>query len=143
MSSTQRIILTNEDDDQKVDVETLGSKGALDVAILDSSGTQIDDFGGDSGSTSVGDGTKTITTAGVRVQLSTTSVPCKRVIIQAHESNNGTVVVGGATVVAVLGSRRGNAIFPTQSEDFKVSDLNLLYIDSTASADKVNFYYEV
>ena len=47
---------------------------------------------------SVGDGTKSVTTAGTRVQMS--SQTCKRVTIQAHESNTGTIVVGGSTVVS-------------------------------------------
>lgn len=88
----------------------------------------------------VGDGTATVTTAGTRVQLA--AQVCRKVLIQAHESNTGTIVVGGATVVAALVGRRGVALFPTQSQAFEVSNLNLLYIDSTADGDKINFYYE-
>ena len=102
---------------------------------------KVDSNSGD-GASSVGDGTVTVTTAGTRVQLSATSVPCKKVFIQAHESNTGTIVVGGSTCVAALVGRRGKALFPTQGDTFFVSDLNLLYIDSTVSLDKVNYYYE-
>lgn len=93
------------------------------------------------GASAVGDGTATVTTAGTRVQLATVSV--SKVIIQAHESNTGTIVIGGSTVVAALAGRRGTALFPTQSQAFSVTNLNLLYIDSTANGDKINFYYEV
>ena len=89
---------------------------------------------------SVGDGTASVTTAGSEVQLS--NVSCKRVVIQAHESNAGTIVVGGSTVVAALVGRRGVALYPTQSHVFYVSNLNLLYIDGTVSGDKVNYFYE-
>jgi len=91
---------------------------------------------------SVDDATKTVTIAGTRVQLSSVSVPCKRVFIQAHESNTGTMVVGGSNVVATLVGRRGFAIFPTQGDWFNVSNLSLLWLDSTVSGDKVNYYYE-
>lgn len=89
-----------------------------------------------------GDGTQTVTTGGTRVQLSAASVPCRRVVIQAHEDNTGTVVVGVVSCVAALAGRRGRALLNLQSEEFNVSNLNLLYIDSTADADKVNYYYE-
>lgn len=90
--------------------------------------------------TAVGDTTATVTNAGTRVQLSDTT--CKRAFVQAHESNTGTIVVGAATCVAALVGRRGLALYPTQGEWFNVSNTNLLYIDSTASSDKVTIYYE-
>lgn len=95
---------------------------------------------GGAGATTVGDGTATVTTAGTRVQLS--SQACKRVLIQAHESNLGTIVVGGVTCVAALVGRRGTALFATQSQIFQVSNMNLLYVDSTNNGDKITFYYE-
>jgi len=88
----------------------------------------------------IGDGTATVTTAGTEVQLS--DVACKRVFITAHESNTGTIVIGGSTVVAALVGRRGRPFFATQGDWFNVSNLNLLYIDSTADGDKITFYYE-
>ena len=93
------------------------------------------------GSNGVEDGTATVTTAGTRVQLS--AALCKKVFIQSHESNTGTVVVGGANVVAALVGRRGKALYPTQGDWFNVSNLNFIWIDSTVSGDKVNYYYEV
>jgi hypothetical protein len=92
------------------------------------------------GVSAIGDGTATVASAGTAVQLST--VTCTKVIIQAHESNTGTIVIGGATVVAALIGRRGVALFPTQSQAFGVANLNLLYIDGTVSGDKINYYYE-
>lgn len=97
-------------------------------------------LGGSVGETSAGDGEGEVATAGTRVQLSNQA--CTKVIIQAHESNTGTLVIGGATVVAALSGRRGTALFPTQSQAFEVTNLNKLYIDSTVSGDKFNYYYE-
>lgn len=91
---------------------------------------------------SVGDGTVNLTIAGTAQQVSTSSVPCKRVIITAHESNAGTIVVGGSTVVGALAGRRGKALFSTQSEIFYVNNLNLLYFDGTTTNDDVHYYYE-
>lgn len=101
---------------------------------------KVDAITEESGHGTVGDNTATVTTAGTRVQLP--SLAIKRVIIQAHESNTGTIVVGGSTVVAALVGRRGITLYNTQSFEFKINNLNLLYIDSTASGDKITYYYE-
>jgi hypothetical protein len=90
----------------------------------------------------VGDGTITIDVAGTAEQLSTTSKPCRRVCVTAHESNNGTVVVGSSSVVAALAGRRGRALFPTQSEWFNVNNVNLLWADATQNNDKIHYFYE-
>ena len=87
-----------------------------------------------------GDGTVTVTTAGTRVQLS--NVSCKRIFIQAKEDNSGTIVIGGSTVIAAVATRQGLALFATQGQWFYVSNLNLLYIDSTQDGDKIHYYYE-
>lgn len=105
--------------------------------------------GGPTGATTVGQNSRTVTTAGTPVQLSASSVPCKRVWIQAYESNgllNGAatvvVCVGNATVVAAAGSRTGRALTPTEGDWFEVSNLNLLYIDATDNLAKVSYHYE-
>jgi len=88
----------------------------------------------------VGDGTLTISTAGTRVQLP--NISCKKVFIQAHESNTGTIVVGGSTCVAALEGRRGIALYPSQGQWFEVNNLNLLYVDATDNNDKITYIYE-
>ena len=97
---------------------------------------------------SVSDGTQTVTTLGTRVQLSASSVPCKRVWVQSYESNGsltngGLVVVGGSGVVAASGTRNGYALYPTQGAWFEVNNLNLLYIDSVDNGANVAYHYEI
>jgi len=94
-------------------------------------------------SSTVGSGTTTIASLGVAVQVSATSVACRRVWVGAHESNTGTVVVGDSNVVAASVGRRGSPLYPTQGDYFNIANLNLLYVDSTANGDKINYYYEV
>lgn len=122
--------------------DVIGLKDLLGSQINPATEDKQDDIiSGLGGSTSIGDGTATVVSAGTAVQLSDVSV--RKVIIQAHESNAGTVVIGGSNVVAALVGRRGVALFPTQSQAFQVDNLNKLYIDSTESSDKVNYYYEI
>ena len=92
------------------------------------------------GNASVGDGTSLVTIAGTKVQLP--DVDCKRVFIQALDDNVGTLVIGGVTVVAAVGTRRGMALYPSQGQWFNVSNLNLLYIDSTSNGDTISYYLE-
>lgn len=88
----------------------------------------------------VADGTTTVTTAGTAVQLS--AAACKRVLIQAHEDNTDAVAIGASTVVASKSGRRGMILYATQSAEFLVSNLNLLFVDAAVSTEKINFYYE-
>jgi hypothetical protein len=95
-----------------------------------------------------GEGNGSVTTAGTRVQLSTSSVPCRRVKIECNESNgdltnHGTIVVGFAGVVAAIATRKGTALYPSQNDWFKTSNLNLIYIDSVDDGAKFHYIYEV
>lgn len=87
----------------------------------------------------VGDGRKTVTTAGTREQF--TAQACKKVIITAETDNTNEVVIGGSTVVAAVGTRQGIPLFPAQSEIFHVNNMNLLYIDSVTNGEGVTFVY--
>lgn len=132
-----------------VDPHTLKAVDLKDVGVGTLKQT-INQFGGGSrgpasvglkGYGSIGDGQATVTTAGTRVQMP--DVACSRVRIQSHPENTGDIVVGGANVVASSATRRGLALFSSQWEEFYVNNLNLLYIDSTANGDKINYIYEV
>lgn len=52
--------------------------------------------------TTVGNGSKTVTTAGTRLALASTTA-CKSVVVQAKRSSTGYIYVGGATVSATSG----------------------------------------
>ena len=91
----------------------------------------------------IGDGRKTITAAGTREQLSSSSIPVKKVVIQALQTNTGMISVGGSTVVAASGVERGYIIAPFNSITITVTNLNLIYLDSTVSGEGVSYTYEV
>jgi hypothetical protein len=93
------------------------------------------------GVTAIGDGRKTVTTPGTEVQLSSTSVPARQVVITALEGNTGAVVVGAATVVASAGSRRGTPLWERDSMTIDVIDLNQVYIDAEVATEGVSFTY--
>ena len=94
------------------------------------------------GYVTVGDGRKTVTTAGTREALGSLTT-CRKVTVQAELDNSGVVVVGGVSCVAALASRRGIALEAGDSEDFYVLELADLYLDVTVSGDGVTYvYYE-
>lgn len=89
----------------------------------------------------IGDGVKSVTTAGTAVQLSSTSVPCRMVEIQARVANTGNIAVGSSSVVAAAGSERGIILVPGASVSLRVTDLNKLYLDAAVSGEGVSFLY--
>lgn len=89
----------------------------------------------------MGDGTKAVVSAGTAVALVATSTPCREVTIQAGIENTDTVVVGASTVVATSALRRGVGLEAGQSVTLRVTDLNLLYLDSLVNGESVSFVY--
>lgn len=89
----------------------------------------------------INDGRQTVTTAGTRVQLSSTSTASKRIDITAETDNTGFIVVGGANVVATLATRRGIPLAAGESYTFYITNLNKVYLDSTVSTDGVTYVY--
>jgi len=90
--------------------------------------------------TSILDGSKTVTTAGTRVTLAA-STACKHVDIQALATNTDVIVVGGTTVVAASGSRRGVALNPGDVYSVDIDNLNDVNLDSVVSGEGVSFVY--
>jgi len=113
------------------------TKRALNVALLDAAGNQITP---EAIATSLGDGRQTVSTAGSAVALAGATT-IKEVTITAEEDNTGTIVVGGSTVVAALGTRRGAPIEAGDSITLKVDDLAEVYIDTTVNGDGVTYLY--
>lgn len=90
--------------------------------------------------TTIADGRTTVTTAGTRVALAA-STACKQVAITAETDNTGLIVVGGATVVAALATRRGIPLSPGDTMTLDIDNLADLYIDSTVNTDGVTYIY--
>ena len=114
------------------------SSGPSEVDISASSQTSISN---PQGYASIGNGRTVVTTAGTRVQLSATSVKCKRVVIIGEEDNNGTIAVGGSTVVASLATRQGVPLVALQSETIYINNLNKIYLDATVNGEGVTYVY--
>lgn len=91
--------------------------------------------------TGIGDGRKTVTNAGTRETLTAGSTPCKKVTMTALLENTGIVVVGGSTVVAAFGTRRGIPLETAQSITFEIDDLNDVYLDVTVNGEGVSYLY--
>lgn len=89
----------------------------------------------------IGDGRKVVAAAGTAEALAA-STPIKRVHIQALESNTDMVVVGGATVVAASGTRRGIALVAGQSVTLQIDDLAKIYVDAVTNGEGVSYVYE-
>lgn len=85
------------------------------------------------------DGTAKVTTPATAVQLSATSIGCRRVEVHAFQENVGLVTVGASTTLATAGARRGRALAPGEVATFYVQDVNLLYIDALNANDGVSY----
>lgn len=94
------------------------------------------------GASTIGDGLKLVTTAATREALVASTTPCKSVVITAKQTNTGTVVVGGATVVAASGAtRRGTPLNPGDSVSINIDDLAKIYLDVTVNGEGVTYTY--
>lgn len=91
---------------------------------------------GQSAPTTIGDGTKVVTTAGTRVALGG-SVACKKVTITALDTNTGKIYWGGATVAATSGAY----IYAGQTQIIDIDNLSKVYIDSGVNGEGVNYSY--
>lgn len=89
--------------------------------------------------TSVGTGRQAVAVVGTEQQLS--SVAVKRVIIQAVSSNVSAVAIGDVNIDAA--NHKGVLLFPTQTFEPNINNLNLLYVDSQFAGDGISIYYEV
>jgi len=84
-------------------------------------------------------GRKTVTTAGTRVAIASSTTPIKKALIQAERDNTGTVVVGGSSVVAALTTRQGIALSNDDAVVIQANDLANVYIDSEVNGEGVTY----
>lgn len=92
--------------------------------------------------TTLGQGSKAVTSAGTAVQLSASSVPCKWVTVEAYRSNTGFIAVGGSSVLASAAGT-GATLASGDPAYLEVSNLNIVYIDASVSAEGVRYTYGV
>lgn len=91
-----------------------------------------------SGNSTLASGSKTVTTAGTRVQLSAISIPCKKITLQGGVNNGGWVYIGDSTV----SSSNGYAVAASQSITVTPNNLNLVWLDSVNNGEGVTYIYE-
>ena len=84
-------------------------------------------------------GTKTVTSAGTRVQLSSTWAHCTEIAITALDTNTDNITVGDDQVVAAAVGRRGMGLGAGQTEYLKNVNLTSIYIDSLVSGEGVSW----
>lgn len=89
----------------------------------------------------IGQGTKTVTTAGTAVALGSGGTNCQLVMITAYGSNTGTIYIGTSTVSA--SEKSGTPLAAGTTGSFPVGDLDDIYVDSTASGDIVSYTYYI
>lgn len=97
---------------------------------------------GSSTATTLGDGSKTVTTPGTPVRLSSSSVPCAWVSVEAYRSNTGYIAVGGSSVNAAAAGT-GGTLEAGDPSKIAVGNLNAVYIDATVAGEGVRFTYGV
>jgi|GEM_PF-6549787 len=92
-----------------------------------------------------GSGTLTVTMAGTPVQFP--SIVARSVIITSHESNsveggpNKDVAIGASDVIAASGTRKGILLYPTNSVEIAVGNLNELYADATVNTAVIHYFW--
>lgn len=90
---------------------------------------------------------KTVTTAGTRVQLSTTAPPTPSLFIQANKTNTGRIYVGLSTVAStdcICSLEPGDSITIEGEETRNTQEYVFVtdyWIDSSVSGEKAFFSY--
>ena len=88
--------------------------------------------------TSMGDGSKDVAVAGTAEPLAAISTEIKNIAIVAKSTNTGKIYVGGSGVSSSSG-------FPLDADEwreFRIDDLNKVYIDSDVNGEGVTFDYQ-
>ncbi len=91
---------------------------------------------------SVTAGTKTVSSAGTRVQVSSTPTPVRRVRFQAPPGNSGITYVGTSTVSSSVAGIEFAAAGGSETVDFtegRPGDLSEFYCDAATNGDKIHY----
>ena len=87
-------------------------------------------------------GTITVSSAGTRVQVTSTPTPVRRVRFQAPPGNSGITYVGASTVSASVAGIEFPAAGGNESVDFtegRPGDLSEFYCDAATNGDKIHY----
>ena len=87
-------------------------------------------------------GTVTVSSAGTRVQVTSTPTPIRRVRFQAPPGNSGITYVGASTVSASVAGIEFPAAGGNESVDFtegRPGDLSEFYCDAATNGDKIHY----
>ncbi len=83
-----------------------------------------------------------VASAGIRVQLSATSVSIFRIDVSADIGNTNVVVIGDSSIVATSGSQKGTVLFAgNPSITIYIDNLNKLYVDAITGGDAITYTY--
>ena len=93
-------------------------------------------------------GSKTIATAGTPLQITSTSTPVSKIILQAHPDNTGLVAVGWSNAIRASGTINGPVLSAggtltmgegsRRQQQFDVADL---WFDVSVSGEKILYLY--
>jgi hypothetical protein len=90
--------------------------------------------------TLVEEGRKLVASAGTRETLG--SAVTRQVVVQGLELNTGHVVIGGPSVEAATGTRKGILVTASGPPvSLAVDNLSKVYVDSRVAAEGVSFTY--
>jgi 2-succinyl-5-enolpyruvyl-6-hydroxy-3-cyclohexene-1-carboxylate synthase len=117
-----------------------GAGATKTLATADRDGAHWPKHISDHATTGIGDGVKTVTTAGTDVVLAATTA-AKWVIIQAQTDNTGIIAVGASGVDATVATGTGVALAASESITLPIDDLADIFIDATVDGDGVRYTY--
>jgi len=89
----------------------------------------------------------TVTTAGTRVQVSTTDLLVKKVIIAGHAANTGHIFLGTSNVSSTVGLQLKVGAPPLVLGDIEIGgrddffNLKDMWIDSSVNGEKLSILY--
>lgn len=86
--------------------------------------------------TILGNGKQTVTTAGTRVQLASTT-STKTITIRALKTNTDLIFVGNVTV----SSANGFQLSPSETVSIDLDNLSKVYLDSAVNGEGVTYIY--
>lgn len=93
------------------------------------------------GYSTIGDGRKTVATAGTAEALVGSATPAKKVEIQALFSNTQRLAVGASTVDETAGSERGTILLPGSSFTLYLEDLADIFVDVNVNGEGVSYTF--